>query len=183
MTSQQSAVARPAERERVEPEAAVAVKKPNTLLGDVGAQVFLIIMALIVLFPLLWVVAIALDPRDITRPDTLIPPSASLSAFQRILTETLANGVFAWKALFNSLLVAGGTSLLAGAVDRAGAGDVRGPQTGGRADGLGGPGGGTRTDRSAVPTSACGQTPSTASSRPLRTAFTNSWKSLSFWSA
>jgi arabinogalactan oligomer/maltooligosaccharide transport system permease protein len=116
MSSQETAVARPAERARTESQAAVAVKKPNTLLGDVGAQVFLIIMSLIVLFPVAWIVAMALDPRDITRPDTLIPPGASLAAFQRILTEPLANNVFAWRALINSLLVAGGTSIVAGLV-------------------------------------------------------------------
>jgi arabinogalactan oligomer/maltooligosaccharide transport system permease protein len=116
MTSPDTAVARPAERARVEPQAAVAIKKPSTLPGDLGAQVFLIIMSLIVLFPLLWVVAIALDQRDITRPDSLIPPGWSLAAFQRILTEPLANNVYAWQALINSLLVAGGTSLLAGVV-------------------------------------------------------------------
>ena len=116
MTSQETAVARPAERARVEPQAATALKKPSTLLSDLGAQLFLIIMALIVLFPVAWIVAIALDPRDITRPDSLIPPGWSLAAFQRVLTEPLANNVQAWQALVNSLLVAGGTSLVAAVV-------------------------------------------------------------------
>lgn len=88
-------------------------KKPNTLVGDIASQLFLLFLSAIVLFPLLWVLAMALDPRDITRPDSLIPPGASLESFHRLFTEPQANGVLIFDALKNSILVAGGTSLLA----------------------------------------------------------------------
>jgi arabinogalactan oligomer / maltooligosaccharide transport system permease protein len=91
-----------------------AYKKPNTLWGDIGAHIFLIFLSLVVLFPVVWVIAIALDPRDITRPTSLIPVGASFAAFERIFTQPQANGVYVVNALWNSVLVAGGTALLAG---------------------------------------------------------------------
>ncbi|MEO8285432.1 MAG: ABC transporter permease subunit [Chloroflexota bacterium] len=114
MTSPQT-LTRPAAQEQATP-VSVTIKKPNTLLGDIGAQIFLLILTAIVLFPIVWVLAMALDPRDITRPTSLLPPGASLESFRRIFTEPQANGVFVIDALKNSLLVAGGTSLLAAVI-------------------------------------------------------------------
>ena len=45
------------------------------------------------LFPIVWIVAMALDPRNIARPDTLIPPGASLDAFAKVLAKPTANPV------------------------------------------------------------------------------------------
>src|SRR5450756_2007191 len=77
-----------------------AYKKPNTLWGDIGAHIFLIFLSLVVLFPVVWVIAIALDPRDITRPTSLIPVGASFAAFERIFTQPQANGVYVVNALW-----------------------------------------------------------------------------------
>ena len=82
-------------------------------VGDIAAQLILLLLTAIVLFPIVWIVAIALDPRDITRPTSLIPPGASLEAFKRIFTEPFSNGVTFWAALKNSLLVAGGVAIVA----------------------------------------------------------------------
>ena len=44
------------------------------------------IVTAIVLFPILWIFSMALDPRNIDKPLTLtlIPPGASLDAFRRV---------------------------------------------------------------------------------------------------
>ncbi len=46
-------------------------------------QLILLFITVTVLFPLVWIVSMALDPRNLARPDglNLIPPGASLDAF------------------------------------------------------------------------------------------------------
>jgi arabinogalactan oligomer/maltooligosaccharide transport system permease protein len=89
-----------------------SLKKPSTLPVELGSHLALLLLTALVLFPLVWVIAIALDPRDMTRPTSLIPPGASLAAFTRVFTEPFANNVSFWLALRNSLFVAGGTALV-----------------------------------------------------------------------
>jgi arabinogalactan oligomer/maltooligosaccharide transport system permease protein len=81
-------------------------------------QLFLLVVLATVLFPLMWIVSMSLDPRDYTRPTslTLIPPGASFKAYIKVLTEPSPNPVTFPQLLRNSLLVAGGTALLAVAV-------------------------------------------------------------------
>jgi arabinogalactan oligomer/maltooligosaccharide transport system permease protein len=81
-------------------------------------QVFLLLVLATVVFPLLWVVSMSLDPRDFSRPTslTIIPPGASLQAYVNILTEPSPNPVSFLQLLANSLLVAGGTAALAVAI-------------------------------------------------------------------
>ena len=43
------------------------------------------------LFPVLWVVSLSLDPRDLSRPDSLIPPSASLDAYAKVIAQPTSN--------------------------------------------------------------------------------------------
>jgi arabinogalactan oligomer / maltooligosaccharide transport system permease protein len=114
MSSEQT-LTRPAVKEQAV-SISTTIKKPSTIWSDIGAQLFLLFLSAVVLFPLLWVLAMALDPRDITRPDSLIPPGASLASFQRLFTQPQANGVYVIDALKNSLMVAGGTALLAAVI-------------------------------------------------------------------
>jgi arabinogalactan oligomer/maltooligosaccharide transport system permease protein len=81
-------------------------------------HIALLVILLIVLFPVLWVLSLALDPRNIARPTSLdlIPEGASLDAFRRVLTEPLPNNVMFWTAFKNSLLVSLGTSLAVTAI-------------------------------------------------------------------
>lgn len=68
------------------------------------------------LFPVLWVLAMALDPSSQARPTALklIPARVAGDAFQHILQRPLdVDGVTFAQLLLNSLMVAGGTSLLA----------------------------------------------------------------------
>lgn len=97
----------------------------NPRLRQLGVQIFLLFVLFVVLFPIVWIFSMAIDPRGIDKPLdlTLIPPGASLASFRKILIEPFALlcsdptnpstcMTFA-KLLFNSLLVALGTSLFA----------------------------------------------------------------------
>ena len=83
------------------------------VIEDVAVHAGLILVAFIVLFPILWIFSMALDPRNISRPTSLdlIPEGASLRAFDRVLTEPLANNVMFSTMLKNSLIVSVGVAL------------------------------------------------------------------------
>ena len=100
-------------------------RKRNRLLKHLGIQIFLLIITASVLFPILWITSMALDPRNIDKPLelTLIPPGASLTAFRKVLLEPfellcrnpsdLSSCMTFSKLLWTSILVALGTSLFA----------------------------------------------------------------------
>ena len=78
-------------------------------------QLFLLFMTVIVLFPVLWIISMAIDPRGVTRPTdlNLFPANANLDAFEKLLTEPFLNVIplnFS-EMLVNSLFLALGTSL------------------------------------------------------------------------
>src|SRR5438874_13648025 len=58
-------------------------------------QALLIFISFTVLFPLVWVVSMSLDPRNISRPaePTLIPPGASLQAYQEVIVRATSTPV------------------------------------------------------------------------------------------
>mgnify|MGYP000955513165 CR=1 FL=1 len=64
-------------------------RKLKGVLRQIGIQLFLLLVTVVVLFPILWVVSLALDPRDIDKPLELrlIPPGASLDSFRKVLFE------------------------------------------------------------------------------------------------
>ncbi len=76
-------------------------------------QAICLLIAFTVLFPLLWVVSLSLDPRDIARPDEfrLIPPGASLNAYQEVLEQPTANPVSFAELAFNSFRLAAGVAV------------------------------------------------------------------------
>ncbi|MBN1312041.1 MAG: ABC transporter permease subunit [Anaerolineae bacterium] len=74
-------------------------------------QLLCLLIAAIVLYPILWVVAISFDARDIQRPTELIPPEFSLQAYQRVLTQPTSNPVSFLTLAKNSLLLASGVAL------------------------------------------------------------------------
>ena len=100
-------------------------RKRNAILKQIGLQLFLLLITISVLFPIVWIFSMALDPRNIDKPLelTLIPPGASIESFRRILTEPFSqlcknptdnNTCMFFGQLFgNSLLVALGTSVFA----------------------------------------------------------------------
>ena len=97
----------------------------HPILRQIGLQLFLLTVLVTVLLPILWIVSMALDPRNIDKPLelTLIPPGASFAAFRKVLIEPFgllctnptdpSTCMTFSKLLANSLLVALGTSLFA----------------------------------------------------------------------
>ncbi len=86
----------------------------ETMEADL-VQLFLLTILATVLFPIVWILSLSLDPRDLSRPMglSIIPPGATLDAYQTVLTEPSPNPVTFLQLLRNSLLTAGGTAVLA----------------------------------------------------------------------
>src|SRR6266536_347164 len=87
-----------------------------SLPRQLAYQALCLFILAIVLLPVLWVLAMALDPRDITRPTSLIPPGASLDAFLKVLQKPTPNPVSFVELTRNSFLLAGGVALVTVAV-------------------------------------------------------------------
>jgi ABC-type maltose transport system permease subunit len=85
------------------------------IIRQIFLQAFLLIVAVVVMFPILWIVSMAIDPRGITRPTdlNLIPPNANLDAFISVLSEPFSNvlPIYFGDLLVNSLFIALGVSL------------------------------------------------------------------------
>ena len=100
-------------------------KRQKHILEQIGMHIFLLLVLATVMFPILWVFSMALDPRDIDKPLelTLIPPGASFESFRKVLMEPFgllcknpsdpASCMTFAKLLKNSLIVALGTSVIA----------------------------------------------------------------------
>jgi arabinogalactan oligomer/maltooligosaccharide transport system permease protein len=75
-------------------------------------QALCLLVGLTVLFPVFWVLSLALDPRDISRPDglNLIPPGISFDNFRDAIEAPTSNPVTFWQLAFNSLILAISTS-------------------------------------------------------------------------
>lgn len=86
------------------------VKMP--LRRQVLLQGLCLFVGLTVLFPVFWVVSLALDPRDLSRPDglNLIPPGASLDNFVEAIQQPTSNPVTFWQLALNSFILAVSTS-------------------------------------------------------------------------
>lgn len=75
-------------------------------------QALCIFITFTVLFPILWVVALALDPRALPRPDglNLIPPGASLVSFVDVIQHPTTNPIDFLGLAKNSFILAISTS-------------------------------------------------------------------------
>lgn len=69
-------------------------------------QLVCIGIAVTVLFPMVWILAMSLDPRNISRPDSLFPPGASLAAYAKVIDRPTLNPVSFVRLAFNSVLIA-----------------------------------------------------------------------------
>lgn len=81
-----------------------------TLKKQIISQMLAILVLLIVIFPVLWIVSMSIDPRNVSRPSTFIPPGASLAAFSKIFTKPTPNPVTFPELLRNSAILAVGVS-------------------------------------------------------------------------
>ena len=75
-------------------------------------QLLCLFVALTVVFPILWVVGMSLDARNVNRPRELIPPQISLQAYQRVLSQPTRNPVTFLELARNSIFLAGGVAVV-----------------------------------------------------------------------
>jgi len=101
MTAQPIAIERPRVRVRTRRRRRLSLGRQLLL------QLVCLGIALTVLFPVIWIVGMSLDPRNIARPDSIIPPGASLDAYFQVLAHPTQNPVSFLQLAFNSLLIAG----------------------------------------------------------------------------
>ncbi len=104
MTTPVNTLSRPVAR----PAPAVRFKqKPEMpIRRQVIFQIACIAIAITVLFPILWIVAMSLDPRDISRPDSLIPPGAGLQAYAKVIAKPTLNDIPFVRLALNSAFIA-----------------------------------------------------------------------------
>jgi arabinogalactan oligomer/maltooligosaccharide transport system permease protein len=85
-----------------------------SLLRQALLQAVTILVLLTVLFPILWVIAISLDPLNRSRPEglSLIPSNATLEAYGQVIAQPTNNPISFLELAGNSLKIAIGTSLI-----------------------------------------------------------------------
>ncbi len=78
-------------------------------------QLLCLFIAFTVIFPILWILSLSLDPRGLTRPDglNLIPPGISFDAYRNVLEQPTSNPVSFLELARNSFLVASLTAVAA----------------------------------------------------------------------
>lgn len=78
-------------------------------------QVILLGITFTVLFPIIWILSMSLDPRNLSRPDglNLIPPGASLDAYVKVIAQPTSNDIGFVGLALNSLKIAIGSSVVA----------------------------------------------------------------------
>ena len=85
--------------------------RPLRLRTQILLQLACLAVTFTVIFPILWIFSLALDPRNISRPDSLIPPGASLDAFARVLERPTSDEISMWELFRNSFILASTTAL------------------------------------------------------------------------
>jgi arabinogalactan oligomer/maltooligosaccharide transport system permease protein len=106
MTALGSAVAR-----RVTGTKSQTTEKRLTPGVQIVLQMVCLFITFTVLFPILWIFALALDPRNLSRPDGLIPPGASLDAFARVIAQPTSDEISLIELARNSFFLASGVAL------------------------------------------------------------------------
>ena len=84
-------------------------------------QLVCLAIAVTVLFPIVWIVAMSLDPRNISRPDSLIPPGASLQAYGKVIEKPTLNDIPFIRLALNSVVIAAVISLASVSIGAMGA--------------------------------------------------------------
>jgi arabinogalactan oligomer / maltooligosaccharide transport system permease protein len=81
-------------------------------------QALCIFIGFTVLFPIMWVFSLALDPRGLSRPDglNLIPPGASLDSFVEVIRQPTTNPISFLDLAKNSFILAISTSTISIAI-------------------------------------------------------------------
>jgi arabinogalactan oligomer/maltooligosaccharide transport system permease protein len=78
-------------------------------------QVLCIFIGITVLFPIVWIFSMSIDPRNFSRPDglSLIPPGASFEAYAKVINQPTSNPVSFLDLARNSLIIAITSSVIA----------------------------------------------------------------------
>jgi arabinogalactan oligomer/maltooligosaccharide transport system permease protein len=89
-----------------------------SLLKQALLQAVTILVLLTVLFPIVWVIAISLDPLNRSRPEglSLIPSNATLEAYGQVISQPTNNPISFLGLALNSLKIALGTSIISVAI-------------------------------------------------------------------
>lgn len=85
------------------------------VLPHLAAHAVLIFFSLFSIFPIWWVLAMALDPHSVAQPSelVLIPKGVSLQSFAAVIAHpTEIDGLSFWQLLWNSTVLSGGTTLI-----------------------------------------------------------------------
>jgi arabinogalactan oligomer/maltooligosaccharide transport system permease protein len=85
-----------------------------SLIRQAILQAVTILVLLTVLFPIVWVIAISLDPLNRSRPEglNLIPSNATLEAYGQVIAQPTNNPISFLGLAANSLKIALGTSVI-----------------------------------------------------------------------
>jgi arabinogalactan oligomer/maltooligosaccharide transport system permease protein len=89
-------------------------EKPLPLGRQLLLQALLLFITASVLFPIVWIVSMSIDPRNLSRPEglNLIPPGATLDAYVTVLRQPTGNPIDFLGLAMNSLKIAVGASLV-----------------------------------------------------------------------
>lgn len=98
--------------------AASSEEKRLPLGRQIVIQLILLLITFTVLFPVVWIVSMSLDPRNLSRPDglNLIPPGATLDSFAKVIAQPTTNPISFIELALNSLKIAVGSSVVAVAI-------------------------------------------------------------------
>jgi arabinogalactan oligomer/maltooligosaccharide transport system permease protein len=84
------------------------------LLRQAAYQAMCLLILLTVIFPVIWVFSVSLNPLNLSRPQGLeiIPPNATLDAYKQVLEKPTPNPISFLDLTLNSLKIALGTSIV-----------------------------------------------------------------------
>jgi len=83
-----------------------------TVRRQLVSQLTALLVLIVVLFPVLWIVSMSLDARNISRPTSLIPPAVSLNAYLKVMQKPTPNDVTFLVLLRNSALLSVSVAIL-----------------------------------------------------------------------
>jgi len=85
------------------------------LRRQIALQALCLLIAITVLFPIVWVLSMSIDPRNFSRPDglSLIPPGASFAAYEKVIAQPTNNNISFLGLAANSFKIAITTCVLA----------------------------------------------------------------------
>ena len=90
--------------------------RPLPIAKQILLQAICLFVALTVIFPLLWVLSLALDPAPGLRPKGLIPEGATLDNFVDVLRQPTTNPISFFDLAKNSFLLASTTAAISVAI-------------------------------------------------------------------